>query len=66
MDNKIMIAIKCDADKVEVKKEKIYTVVHSGICWWWDWLINYNELKLDSLIIDDIFGCVCFPSDVSK
>ena len=66
MDNKIMIAIKCDADRVEVKKEKIYTVVISGICWWWDWLMNYNELKLDSLIIDDIFGYVCFPSDVSK
>ena len=32
MDNKIMIPLKCDADKVEVKKEKIYTVVRSGIC----------------------------------
>ena len=34
MDNKTMIAIKCHADKVEVKKEKIYTVVRSGICLW--------------------------------
>ena len=32
MDNKTMIEIKCHADKVEVKKEKIYTVVRSGIC----------------------------------
>ena len=53
MDNKIMIPLKCDADKVEVKKEKIYTVVSSGICWCWEWLINCNELKLSSLIIDD-------------
>ena len=66
MDNKTMIAIKCHADKVEVKKEKIYTVVRSGICLWWDWLINYNGLKLNSLIIDDIYGCVSFRSDVSN
>ena len=31
MDNENTVAIRCGADKVEVKEEKIFTAVHTGI-----------------------------------
>ena len=31
MDNGNMVAIHCGTDKVEVKEEKIFTVIHTGI-----------------------------------
>ena len=31
MDNGNTVAIHCGADKVEVKDEKIYTFVHTGV-----------------------------------